>query len=149
MRKIILIALAAMFIIGATPALAQVAGVWEGTGSGNAHPHPGVVIYPWQQWTGEIPKTLDVFSGKWSDKAGNYGIFEGKQVPSIPEIVAFKGSWYWNDPDGPSDKPVYGGDFEMRFHFMGGNFWCEGTWTTIWISSSAKGTMKGWKVSPD
>lgn len=145
MRKVIVSAIALALILGASPALAQVAGTWVGTGDGKAYPHPGVIIHPWQQWKGEIPDAQDVFSGEWSDEDGNYGIFKGSPVPSIPEVVVFRGEWYWYDPDGFSDQPVLGGDFEMIFHFMD-EYWCEGTWTSVWISSSSdKGTMKGWK----
>lgn len=147
MRKILLTAVAVTVMLGATPLFAQLAGVWEGTGTGNAYPHPGVVIYPWQNWQGEIPATQDVFTGEWYDSLGNHGIFKGEvEFSPIPEIAYAKGSWYWYDPTGTAD-PVYGGDFEMTFWFL--NERCNGIWNTIWPSSSDRGTMKGYKVSPD
>jgi hypothetical protein len=145
-RRAILI-IAGIMLVAAAPALAQVAGVWAGEGKGNCFPHPGTEIHPWQNWKGVIPNSMDIFKGKWHDADGNYGIFKGKPVPSIPEIAVFRGSWYWYDPLGSSDKPVYGGDFEMIFHFMDSErYWCEGTWMTIWPSISAQGTMKGRKI---
>ena len=146
LSKTIIITL--VLVIGATSAFAQLAGVWEGTGTGNAYPYPGVVIYPWQTWKGEIPLTQDVFTGEWYDDLGNHGIFKGVvEFSSIPEIAYAKGAWYWYDPTGPANQPVYGGKFEMTFWFLEER--CEGTWNSIWPSPGPPGTMTGWKVSPD
>jgi hypothetical protein len=145
LKKILPALVAACVLLGATPALAQVAGVWQGEGSGNAYPHPGTVIYPWQNWKGEIPNTQDEFTGVWYDGLGNHGIFKGEvEFSPIPEIALAKGAWYWYDPLGPSSQPVYGGKFEMTFYFLAD--YCKGTWTTIWPSTSAQGTMKGERV---
>ncbi|NLI98699.1 hypothetical protein GX441_08595 [bacterium] len=148
MRKILIAAIAVALILAASPAMAQLAGVWEGTGKGNCYPRNSTVIYPWQQWKGEIPATQTTFSGTWNDSLGNHGTFKGKiEFSPIPELAKAKGSWYWFDPLGPSTQPVYGGDFVMDFWFTMNR--CNGNWTTIWPSTSAEGTMKGWKVWPD
>ena len=142
-----MIALVAIMVIGAVPLSAQVAGNWAGTGTGNCYPRNNTVIYPWHKWEGQIPNSQDVFSGTWSDALGNNGIFKGKvEFTPIPELARAKGSWYWFDPLSPSNVPVYGGDFEMDFWFTMNK--CNGTWTTIWPSSSAVGTMKGERVLP-
>jgi len=143
-KKTILIALAVILLLGATPAFAQLAGTWVGKGAGSCCPYPGTTIYPWQEWKGEIPDSQDAFKGKWCDEQGNKGIFKGEiDWISITEAVC-KGSWYWYDPAGISAKPVYGGDFKMTFYVFGGD--CKGKWTSIWPSPSAVGTMKGYKV---
>ncbi len=144
--KALIVIVVLMLAVAATPAVAQLAGVWEGTGKGNAYPRNSTVIYPWQKWEGEIPNTQDVFSGTWSDSIGNRGTFKGEvEFSAIPELAKAKGSWYWFDPLGPSNVPVYGGDFAMDFWFTMGT--CEGTWTTIWPSTGVVGSMEGWKVT--
>jgi hypothetical protein len=142
--KALLITLVLVLALGATPAFAQIAGTWEGTGRGSCSPHPGVLIYPWQTWKGEIPSTEDVFSGEWWDSDGNHGIFKG-EIDWVSITVAIcKGRWYWYDPTGPSAEPIYGGDFEMKFYVF--EEYCEGIWTSIWPSPSEQGTMRGRKV---
>jgi len=144
-KKIILSALAAVLLLGASPAFAQLAGVWVGEGTGSCSPRPGVVICPWQNWKGEIPNSQDRFTGEWYDEAGNCGIFKAEvEFSPIPEIAYAEGAWYWFDPTGPAHRPVYGGDFKMTFYFCEGK--CEGVWTTIWPSVTPQGTMKGKKV---
>lgn len=141
--KALMLALAITVLAGAGPLVAQLPGTWAGEGTGYCYPEPGVAIYPWQNWKGEIPFTQDVFKGEWTDADGNQGTFEGKPVPSIPEIAVFEGFWTWESPDGISR----GGEFEMTFYFMSSEPpYCEGTWTSIWPSPGLPGTMKGWKV---
>jgi hypothetical protein len=140
--KKLIIALAVILALGATPLAAQIAGTWEGTGRGSCYPHPGTVIYPWQNWTGEIPLTQDVFSGEWWDANDNHGIFKGEIEWTSVIVAICNGSWYWFDPTGTAE-PVYGGDFEMKFYVCERT--CTGTWTSIWPSPEP-GTMKGWKV---
>lgn len=145
-----LILITVLSVLGASPLAAQLYGTWAGTGTGNAYPHPGVVIYPWSVWEGEVYISPDqdapIFEGKWYDELGNYGIFKGNVLPISPssdqEICL--GEWFWYDPAGTSDEPVYGGDFKMTFWLEEGS--CNGSWTTIWISSSDKGTMRGRKI---
>jgi hypothetical protein len=145
--KTITIALVLLMAVAATPAFGQLAGVWQGTGQGNAYPRNSTVIYPWQNWKGEIPNSQDVFSGTWYDALGNHGTFKGKiKFSPIPELAVAKGSWYWFDPLGPANVPVYGGDFNMDFWFTMGT--CNGTWTTIWPSTGPVGSMTGEYVSP-
>jgi hypothetical protein len=150
MRKIIHVAFVALFLLSATPAFAQLYGTWAGSGDGYCFPPDTKIIYPWQNWKGTIPDPSSgakfKFTGEWYDELGNSGRFVGSPVPSIPEVTAFRGTWYWYDPSGASD-PVYGGDFEMIFYFMKG--YCKGTWTTIWPTPYKVGTMKGERVGPD
>ncbi|MBN2379643.1 hypothetical protein JXM67_07575 [candidate division WOR-3 bacterium] len=148
-KKLVLGIIAAVLLLGATPAFAQLLGTWQGTGRGNCYPHPGVVIYPWSAWNGEVYISPDqdapVFEGEWYDELGNHGTFKGNVLPlGTPDQRFCRGIWTWYDPTGTSDKPVYGGDFEMTFYLEEGA--CRGTWTTIWISSSERGTMRGRKV---
>jgi hypothetical protein len=141
-KKLLLTGLAVILLLGATPLAAQLAGTWAGTGEGCCCPRPGVVIYPWQEWKGEIPNSQDVFYGEWCDADGNHGRFEGKPIPSIPEIAVFRGFWTWETPQGI----FRGGEFKMIFYFMSSEPYCEGTWTSIWPSPCPPGTMKGEKV---
>ncbi len=144
-KKLILAVLAVILLLGATPAFAQLAGTWEGTGTGCCSPHPGTVIYPWQTWKGEIPNSQDVFIGEWWDADDNHGTFKGEvEFSVIPELAYAEGEWTWYDPTGPSNEPVYGGDFEMTFYILEKR--CEGIWTSIWPSPSEQGTMRGRKV---
>jgi hypothetical protein len=150
MKKILAITALALLLVS-TSLSAGLYGVWEGKGSGNCYPHPGVVIYPWQQWKGSVYDSPDgdaiLFTGEWYDANGNTGIFKGKvEYSPIPELAIANGAWYWYDPTGISD-PVYGGDFKMNFRYLDGK--CEGNWKTIWPSTSAVGSMKGYWVSPD
>lgn len=146
--KTLIIMLVLLLAVAATPAFAQLSGTWKGTGRGNAYPRNSTVIYPWQNWKGEIPNSQDAFTGEWYDELGNTGTFKGEvELSAIPELARAKGSWYWYDPLGASNVPVYGGDFEMDFWFTMGT--CEGTWTTIWPSTSAQGTMTGERVNSD
>jgi len=148
-KKLILTVLAATLLLGATPAFAQLIGTWTGEGKGNCHPYPGVVIYPWQQWKGEVFESPDedvlLFVGEWFDANGSHGTFTGKILPiGTQELAICKGVWTWFDPSGDTNQPVYGGDFLMNFYRKEG--YCKGTWSSIWLSSSQKGTMEGKKV---
>ncbi|NLI98709.1 hypothetical protein GX441_08645 [bacterium] len=141
----IAIALSVFFALGAASLNAQLSGTWKGSGTGSCIPHPGIVIYPWQEWKGEIPDAEDVFSGEWRDSGGNHGTFKGTPLPSpIPEERRFSGEWTWLDPTVPSTQPVVGGKFSMTFYFLEG--YCKGTWSSVWPSASARGTMKGERV---
>ena len=140
--KKLLITLAVILLIGATPLAAQIAGTWEGTGKGAAYPPCHLPIYPWQKWVGEIPNSQDVFTGEWWDSDGNNGIFKGEIEWTSITVALCKGKWYWFDPTGPDLQPIYGGDFEMKFYVYEKE--CAGTWTSIWPSEH--GTMRGRKV---
>jgi hypothetical protein len=141
--KALLISLVLVLALGATPAFAQIAGNWQGTGTGCCYPHSGTVIYPWQHWIGEIPNSEDVFSGEWKDSLDNHGTFESEIFWVSTTLAIARGSWTWYDPAGPSHEPVYGGDFQMKFYVCERT--CTGTWTSIWPSPEP-GTMRGWKV---
>ena len=144
-KKLLLAVLAVILLLGATPAFAQLAGTWEGIGRGEAYPPCHPPINPWQTWKGEIPLTQDVFTGEWWDADCNHGTFKGVvEFSPIPELAYAEGEWTWYDPTGPSNEPVYGGDFEMTFYIL--EEICEGTWTSIWPSPGLPGTMRGRKV---
>ncbi|TKJ43648.1 hypothetical protein CEE36_02900 [candidate division TA06 bacterium B3_TA06] len=140
-KKLLIAALAVIFLAGATPLAAQLAGVWAGTGEGCCSP-PGTTIYPWQTWKGEIPNSQDVFSGKWWDADSNRGTFHGKIIISSVTEAYCEGIWNLDDPSGAS---IIGGDFKMTFYILEGT--CEGTWISIW-PTALPATMRGWKVEP-
>ncbi|TET23358.1 MAG: hypothetical protein E3J71_03070 [Candidatus Stahlbacteria bacterium] len=142
-KKLILAVLAVILLLGATPAFAQLAGNWEGTGTGYCYPRNNFVIYPWQEWEGEIPLTQDVFTGEWRDSNLSHGTFEGEILWISTDVAVCNGEWTWYDPTG-SDDPVYGGDFEMKFYVYERE--CTGTWTSIWPSPGLPGTMRGRKI---
>ncbi len=145
-KKIVLSLVAIVLLLGASSVSASLAGTWRGEGTGSCFPHPGMEIYPWQDWKGEISEKEDIFKGEWRDKAGNHGTFEGKLVPSpIPEERRFEGEWTWDDPLSMSILPVVGGKFKMIFCIYSKE--CKGTWMTHWISISAVGSMQGKKVA--
>jgi len=143
-KKILLTGLAVILLLGATPIAAQIAGVWEGTGKGAAYPPCHLPIYPWQKWIGEIPLTQDVFTGEWRDSDCNRGTFKSEIFWVSINVAIARGSWYWFNPTGSSQQPIYGGDFEMKFYAFERE--CTGTWTSIWPSPGPPGTMRGRKV---
>jgi hypothetical protein len=129
LKRVILTALAVILVVGATPAAAQLVGTWAGEGTGCCSPNPWIVIYPWQNWKGEIPEDEDVFKGEWWDADGNHGSFFGKPAPfSTPESKIYQGYWTWE----PSSGIYKGGEFTMTFYFLEGE--CKGTWNSIWPS---------------
>ena len=149
MRKSLFAAITVILLVGAVPAFAQLYGTWAGNGKGCCCPHPGVVIYPWQNWEGEVYISSDqdapIFEGKWWDEDGSYGYFKGNiYFPPIEEQAIAEGEWTWYDPDGTSAEPVIGGKFKMTFAFLEG--YCKGTWDTKWISFCQRGTMEGKKI---
>ncbi|MBN2379646.1 hypothetical protein JXM67_07590 [candidate division WOR-3 bacterium] len=151
-RKLVLGVLAAALLLGATPAFAQLLGTWEGTGTGNCYPHSGMVIYPWSVWKGEVyvseDEDITIFEGEWYDELGNHGTFKGKVLPiGTPNERFCRGKWTWYDPTVNTVEPVYGGDFEMTFYLAETDPpYCKGIWKTHWLSTSARGAMKGKKV---
>ena len=140
-KKILLTGLVVILLLGATPLSAQLAGTWEGIGTGEAHPPCHLPIYPWQDWIGEIPNSEDVFSGEWKDSLENRGTFEGEITISSVTQAYCEGYWTWDDPSAPS---IIAGEFEMIFYIYEER--CEGTWTCIWPSPGLPGTIRGWKV---
>lgn len=143
MRKIISTALAAVFILSAAPLAAQIAGSWEGTGTGNCpNPtsNPVETMRPWNTWSGEIPDDEATFSGEWHDPAGVHGTFIGEAMIGTPDEVVFVGTW--NAIDDLVDPPVIYemGTFTMHFKYASRE--CDGKW---WTSDSdmPRGTMRG------
>jgi hypothetical protein len=147
-KKIAIIAVAVVMLAAALPVQADLYGKWAGTGKGYCFPNNSYssIIYPWNVWEGEVyispEQEAPIFEGVWVDELGNHGIFKGNvHFPPIEEIAVAEGAWYWFDPTGPANVPVYGGDFEMTFHFL--EDYCKGIWTTHWPSPSEVGTMEG------
>lgn len=139
-HKKLIVVLGVVLLAAASPVLAQLAGTWAGEGTGSCSPRPGLVIYPWQNWKGEISEDEDVFEGEWRDEDGNRGSFFGEPAPfSTPESKIYQGYWTWETPDG-----LYkGGEFKMTFFFL--EDVCEGTWNSIW-PSGLPCTMWGEKI---
>jgi hypothetical protein len=147
MKKIVLGGLAVILLAGATPAFAQVAGTWAGTGEGACSPPPTIVtadfpIYAWQQWIGEIPDSEDKFYGTWEDETGNYGRFKGMITFGTPTEVACQGSWTWFNTKVDPPREYYMGTFWMRFHKE--KLTCFGEWSTYFGNEG--GTMEGGMV---
>lgn len=144
MRKLFLIALSSPVVSGATPALTQIAGSWEGTGTGSCPPpfsSPSRAINPWLDWRGVTSTDEDVFSGKWQDALGFYGTFCGETTIGNPEEVCFTGIiWTVIDP--------YGNVYEMgtfHMHFPYTSRVCHGEWVT-YDSDMYQGKMTGQRV---
>jgi hypothetical protein len=152
LKKTMLVIAATCILLGATPAFAQLLGAWEGDGLGSCVPHPGMTIYPWSVWTGEVFESPDedivLFEGKWEDELGYHGIFKGRMLPfGTPTQSFFRGQWFWYDPTINTTEPVFGGKFNMTFTITETDPpTCNGTWTTIWPSPGIVGTMEGYKV---
>jgi hypothetical protein len=149
-KKLILGVFALGLLLAATPVSAQLIGAWEGEGSGFCYPHPGTVIYPWNEWEGEVYISPDqdapIFEGEWWDAMDNWGTFKGNVLsisPTENQRICI-GEWTWYDPNGTSAEPVYGGTFRMVFYLKEGV--CQGTWKTIWPTPYKVGTMKGEKI---
>lgn len=144
--KALMVALAAILVIGATPALAQLAGTWKGEGDGACSPPPiGPIdfpIYAWQNWKGDIPDSENEFYGDWYDEAGHYGNFKGKITLGTPTEVVCLGTWTWFDTSVDPPKEYVMGRFWMKFHKE--KLTCIGEWSTSY--SDEGGTMKGEKV---
>ncbi|MBN2379650.1 hypothetical protein JXM67_07610 [candidate division WOR-3 bacterium] len=150
-QKIILVALTMILLLGATPVFTEIEGKWKGTGTGNCHPHPGMIIFPWSVWEGKVyvseDENITILEGEWKDELGNHGTFQGRflLVSSSPDERICTGRWTWFDPTVNTAEPVFGGKFRMVFHPE--EAVCEGNWTSIWVSSGAIGTMEGQKVN--
>lgn len=144
MRKLLLSALAAMLIIGATPAFAQIAGPWEGTGTGICQPpfpSPSKAMGPWRVWTGEIPDDESTFSGDWHDDWGFHGTFYGENIAGTPDEAIFTGTWTVIDDNSGDIYEM--GTFYMHFPYAGKA--CHGEWW-IYTAAAPRGTMTGWRT---
>jgi hypothetical protein len=128
-RKIILIALVSIMLAGATPALAQLAGTWTGSGTGTctppSPPFPAAVLQPWFNWIGTIPATLTSFTGTWTDGPHN-GTFYSTSITIISSDIAIvNGRWTWYIT--PTTK-VDIGNFQITFYCS--NRVCNGSWAS-------------------
>jgi hypothetical protein len=138
--KRIVIAMAVIFLVGATPALAELDGTWAGEGEGWCCAPDGSIIYAWQTWIGEVAK--GAFKGHWEDSDGNGGTFEGGII-YLNEYTAYcKGKWTWISPDGAT--PIVMGPFDMLLHYLDEDETCGGTWTTP--DAAVLGTMWGERI---
>ncbi len=144
MRKSLTTIVAAMLLIAAVPALAQLDGNWKGEGKGVCSPPIGTTdfpIYAWQTWKGEI--NGDDFWGSWSDENGRYGNFKGTILWVSEEEAYAEGEWTWvYGPDSDPPQEYLMGPFQMNFvHFPVETPYCYGKWQTYY--SDEAGTMKG------
>jgi hypothetical protein len=143
--KKLLIALAVIFLVGATPALADLDGIWEGYGEGWCYaPAGSIILHPWQSWNGTVKE--GVFSGFWTDNEGNSGGFDGSILyffttnPPSYTFAGCEGTWTWDDPSGL--EPVELGGFHMTF-----NVDLDTCWGNWWpYDGSQGGTMWGWRI---
>jgi hypothetical protein len=141
--KKLMVALAVIFLVWATPALADLDGVWEGYGNGSCYAPDGSLIHPWQTWNGEVAD--GTFEGYWQDDDGSSGGFTGGIIcfytpnPPTYTFAHCEGSWTWISPDGELFEM---GDFNMEFNL--GLDTCWGNW---WPYTGAQGgTMWGWRI---
>ena len=133
MRKLLLAAIAVILFVAAVPASAQLDGNWKGTGDGFCPPPPAVTsdfpIYAWQSWTGETKD--DVFRGRWCDKTGNYGNFEGEILWVTEEEAYCEGTWTWFYVTSDEITEYDMGRFNMCFeYFPVETPYCYGLWAT-------------------
>ncbi|TKJ43644.1 hypothetical protein CEE36_02880 [candidate division TA06 bacterium B3_TA06] len=145
--KKLLIALAVILAVGATPLLAQLEGPWAGNGEGSCKTPTGITIYPWQEWDGFVEN--GAFDGSWWD-GDNGGNFHGDIIsistpvpPAEPHDVAYcEGTWTWVNDEG---EEISMGQFWMNFDLLYGT--CEGEW---WPCNRPEpwgpGIMWGWRI---
>ncbi|TKJ43651.1 hypothetical protein CEE36_02915 [candidate division TA06 bacterium B3_TA06] len=144
-KKILIAALAVIFLAGATPLLAQLNGTWAGEGEGVCSPPPPIPtdfpIYAWQNWKGLVEDN-EVFYGEWYDNRCNNGTFKGEIVFVTPEDAYCEGEWHWFDERYDPPRVYYMGPFSMKFKLE--EAICYGEWRTYYSNES--GTMKGEKI---
>lgn len=142
--KKLIIALAVILAIGATPIAADLDGIWEGYGEGSCETPTGIIIYPWETWNGTVEN--GTFEGVWEDSDDNYGDFLGSithfYTPEPPTytFAHCEGTWTWVDPEGAA--PTEMGDFSMEFNL--GLDTCWGEWLPY--TNAQGGTMWGWRI---
>lgn len=154
MRKVIIAALAAMLVIGVTPAFAQPEGTWDGTGNGwcpyPIFTSPGDTMFPWQEWKGRFEPdpngTGYIFYGNWHDQKHNQGTFSGSAILGTPTEIGCNGDWYWLDERVDPAVSRYMGTFTMTLRRDGS--YCHGTWITTVLPAVYRGTMEGAWVEP-
>ncbi|TKJ43653.1 hypothetical protein CEE36_02925 [candidate division TA06 bacterium B3_TA06] len=145
-KKLMLTALAVIFLIGATPLFAELDGIWEGYGEGSCETPAGIIIYPWQTWNGSLESWL--FTGHWQDLDGSSGGFQGAVIslaksvePPYHTVAHCEGTWTWMDPSGL--EPLEMGPFNMEFNLDIDTCW--GNWYS-YSSPGIGGTMWGWRI---
>lgn len=146
-NRFILGVVVVVFLLGATPGLAQLAGTWEGTGTGscpNPFPTPPESMCPWRNWSGEIPDEEDVFKGQWRDHIGFHGTFKGRLLLGTPEYVLCRGEWTAIDDSVDPPRVYIMGGFQMRFYYESET--CRGRWW-LYDSDQYHGTMEGRKIN--
>ncbi len=120
MRKVLFAT--AFILLTAIPVFAQLAGTWNGEGTGTCDFY-GTLLRPWETWTGTIPATEDSFTGIWSDGLGNSGTFFNTNIEVISDdIVVIEGRWTLTIPDGLKKL----GTFKITFYTH--NRVCYGEW---------------------
>jgi hypothetical protein len=136
LKKTTLAIVVAGLVLAATPAFAVLDGVWQGSGDGKCIISSSMVIYPWENWKGNVQNGL--FLGEWSDSKGNHGEFKGALVSIGLTTARFEGEWYWID----GTKYNLMGNFIMNFNFVKET--CKGEWQRY--LSSEHGSMKGKRI---
>jgi hypothetical protein len=151
--KLVLITLAVVLLLGASPVFAQPVGTWDGTGEGWCPfpvPYPSEYMKPWQIWKGRLepdPNQVGyVFFGDWYDASGERGSFKGRAILETPTEIYVEGDWYWIDDR--FDPPQYHlmGPFSMKFRRDGRS--CKGKWQAHLPFGIYSGTMEGSWVEP-
>ncbi|NLI98705.1 hypothetical protein GX441_08625 [bacterium] len=129
MRKLILAAITVLVLAAATPALAQLAGNWDGVGTGTctppSPPFPPAVLQPWSSWTGVIPPTEDSFTGTWTDGAHNGRFYHTSITIISSDIAIIDGKWTWRITP---TKEATMGTFHIIFYCH--NRVCSGSWAS-------------------
>ncbi len=141
-KKLLIAALAVIFLLGATPLAAELDGVWAGHGNGTYEPPSGIVpIHPWQTWEGLVES--GAFDGSWWDSEGYYGNFHGDIIYLSQEVAHCKGEWTWIDESCYPPREITVGPFEMDFHYVIET--CRGAW---WSEDTVvpQGHMWGWWI---
>ncbi|MBN2379649.1 hypothetical protein JXM67_07605 [candidate division WOR-3 bacterium] len=145
-KKLILGFLTLLILLGASPALAQLAGTWEGAGTGNCpnpFPTPPESMCPWHRWTGEISDEENAFKGEWRDYIGFRGTFRGRLILSTPEYAVCRGEWTAIDDSVDPPIVLVMGVFQMNFYYESET--CRGKWW-LYDSDQFHGTMEGRKI---
>ncbi len=147
-KKILIAALAVIFLAGATPLAAE---YWMGNGEEIPWEEPGgLIVYPWLEWSGTLVD--GVFSGKWEDPTSGDG-----EIPPDTVFRVFSGSiiyFYTPYEGGPTfahcegewniaylNRMLICGPFSMEFNITDGT--CEGSWESF---DGFCGTMWGWRI---
>ena len=142
-KKLLITALAVIFLVGAGPVFAQFGGFWAGTGTGCCHPESTTItIYPWQRWGGFVEYD-ERFHGEWEDSLGHQGTFEGRVVQIDSIYAVFEGTWEWTfftPPVYPPIIPPVIGEFHMDFDRL--TYTCRGEW----FYHEDYGTMQGQRL---